>query len=154
MLCFGIMFVYLFWLLRRNGVMKFFTFPWNVLDVINILLWGYYINLRLVGMSGSSSDPNLHPDKVGHPNLFMPFSQFFVSLQLANRTLAFLTLFMYLKIMKYSIFFGWFRLLQQVVMKCMTKLVFFGVLIVVMFMGFGLAFFVGVGRENGQYSTL
>jgi hypothetical protein len=35
----------------------------------------------------------------------------------------------------------------------MSRLLVFAVLVIIMFTAFGLAFFVGVGKENGQYST-
>merc|ERR1719353_1561114 len=55
--------------------------------------------------------------------------------------------------MKYAVFFGSLRLLQETVMNCISRLMVFAVLIVIMFLGFGLSFFIGVGQDSSEFTT-
>jgi len=145
--------LYMFWLCRRTGLVKFITFPWNALDVINCCLWCLYCYQRYNVLSAIANEPSLQPDKVGHPRHFMAFSKYFIDLQNASKVLSFLTLFAYLKLMKYAVFFGSLRMLQETVMNCISRLMVFAVLIVIMFLGFGLAFFIGVGQDSNEFTT-
>merc|ERR1719235_528608 len=144
---------YMFWLLRRIGAVKFVSFPWNMLDVMNCCLWIVYCYQRYNVLSAIRTEPSLQPAKVGHPKQFMAFSKHFTDLQNASKVLSFLTLFAYLKLMKYAVFFGSLRMLQETVMNCINRLMVFAVLIVVMFLGFGLAFFIGVGQDSSEFAT-
>jgi hypothetical protein len=152
-LLFACLAFYLFWLCRKTGLVKFLTFPWNALDVINCCLWISYCYLRYNVLVNIDEEPSLQSDKVGHPRHFMAFSKYFFDLQLANRILSFLTLFAYLKLMKYAVFIGSLRLLQETVMNCISRLMVFAVLIVIMFLGFGLSFFIGVGQDSQEFTT-
>jgi hypothetical protein len=144
---------YMFWLCRRTGLVKFFTFPWNTLDVMNCCLWCVYCYQRYNVLNAIALEPSLQPAKVGHPRHFMAFSKYFYDLQNASKVLSFLTLFAYLKLMKYAVFFGSLRLLQETVMNCISRLMVFAVLIVIMFLGFGLSFFIGVGQDSNEFTT-
>ena len=68
--------------------------------------------------------------EVGHPNLFMAFSKYFYDLQNAQKVLSLLSLFAYLKLLKYAVFFGSLRMLQATVVKSVGRLMVFAVLIV------------------------
>jgi hypothetical protein len=150
---FAVMAAYMFWLCRRTGLVKFLTFPWNTLDVMNICLWCVYCYQRYNVLQAISSEASLQPAKVGHPMHFMAFSKYFYDLQNASKVLSFLTLFAWLRLMKYAVFFGSLRLLQETVMNCIHRLMVFAVLIVVMFLGFGLSFFIGVGQDSSEFTT-
>jgi hypothetical protein len=145
--------LYMFWLCRRTGLVKFFTFPWNTLDVINCSLWCVYCYQRYNVLNAISEEPSLQPAKVGHPRHFMAFSKYFYDLNAASKVLSFLTLFAYLKLMKYAVFFGSLRLLQETIMNCISRLMVFAVLIVIMFLGFGLSFFIGVGQDSNEFTS-
>jgi hypothetical protein len=153
----GFMFVgiacYMAWLCRRVGVLKFISFPWNALDVTNFCLWVVYCYQRYNVVNAIANEPSLQADKVGHPNLFMAFSKYFYDLQNAQKVLSLLSLFAYLKLLKYAVFFGSLRMLQATVVKSVGRLMVFAVLIVTMFLGFGLAFFIGVGQDSESYLT-
>merc|ERR1719453_2642872 len=83
----------------------------------------------------------------------MAFSKYFYDLQNAQKVLSLLSLFAYLKLLKYAVFFGSLRMLQATVVKSVGRLMVFAVLIVTMFLGFGLAFFIGVGQDSESYLT-
>merc|ERR1719146_250291 len=99
---------------------------------MNCCLWAYYIYLRYDAVDKLAKEPSLAPSKVGHPRQFMAFSKYFPNLQVASQILSFLTLFAYLKLMKYAVFFGSLRLLQETIMNCISRLMVFAVLIVIM----------------------
>merc|ERR1719498_1836025 len=143
----------MFWLVRKIGVVKFVSFPWNMLDVMNVCLWCVYCYQRYNVLDAIMKEPSLQPAMVGHPRHFMAFSKYFYDLQNASKVLSFLTLFAYLKLMKYAVFFGSLRMLQETVMNCINRLMVFAVLIVVMFLGFGLAFFIGVGQDSSEFTS-
>merc|ERR1719498_394763 len=143
----------MFWLVRKIGVVKFVSFPWNMLDVMNVCLWCVYCYQRYNVLEAIRTEYSLQPEKVGHPKHFMAFSKYFLDLQNGSKVLSFLTLFAYLKLMKYAVFFGSLRLLQETVMNCISRLIVFAVIIVVMFLGFGLSFFIGVGQDSNEFTT-
>jgi hypothetical protein len=91
--------LYMLWLCRRTGLVKFLTFPWNALDVMNCGLWCVYCYQRYNVLNAISEEPSLQPAKVGHPRHFMAFSKYFYDLNAASKVLSFLTLFAYIRLM-------------------------------------------------------
>jgi hypothetical protein len=145
--------VYQGWLIKRVG-MKFFQYGWNILDVVNIALWIIYMLLRIQAIQDIEAEPSLNPDRIGHPHVFSAFSRNMVALQSANQVLSFLSLCVYVKILKYLPMVSYFRTLEEVLVNCVPKMVSFAVLIIVLFYGFGVAFFVGLGQTSISYSRL
>jgi hypothetical protein len=150
---FMVMLGYLLWCGSRVGLVKFLSFKWNILDLALIAMFTLYMLLRISVVNAIAAEPNLQPDVVGHPEVFMPFSRNFTDLILASRILSFLCLFVYVKYFKYAVLIGYFRNLADVVVECLGRLVLFAVLIIVMFFGFGLAFNVGLGQYDWNYAT-
>merc|ERR1719456_2190060 len=101
-----------------------------------------------------STEPNLQPDTIGHPELFMPFSKVMGSLEKSFEVLSFLTLFCWIKVFKYLCLCGWFRMLVRVIERCAQELLVFSALMLVIFFGFAVAFFVGFGDSSEIFSTL
>jgi len=144
---------YLVWQIYRVGG-KFFQYGWNLLDVLLVFMWYYYFILRCTVLSNVGGEPTLKTMVVGHPEYFMPFSQNFAYLLTANRVLAFLALFVYVKILKYLPIVSWFRMLLKVCEDCVGRLFRFALLIIVLFTGYGIAFFVGLGQTDKKYFTV
>jgi len=68
--------------------------------------------------------------------------------------LSFLSLLVYLKLLKYMNILGMFRLLNEVIQTTVGRLVRFGTLIVVIFLGFAMGFYMGLGQTDTRFSDL
>ena len=78
-----------------------------------------------------------------------------VFLFLFNRQLlAFLGFIVYIKTVKYLSIFRFFRVMVRVVERCAMEISWFAVLLVLIFFGFALAFFVRFGDQDANFSTV
>merc|ERR1719486_1007980 len=94
------------------------------------------------------------PKVVGQPEMFMPFSMVMGSLIESNRILCFLVMICWIKLFKYLCLCGYFRLLVRVLERCAKELVIFSLLLLVIFFGFAVAFFIGFGDNYETFSTV
>jgi hypothetical protein len=147
------MITYQAWLIKRTGV-KFFQYGWNLLDLVNIALWIVYVMLRVQAIRDVEAEETLDPYTIGHPHVFSAFSRHMVALTTANQVLSILSLCVYIKILKYLPMVSYFRTLEEVLVTCVPKMLSFAVLIIVLFYGFGVAFFVGLGQTSISYARL
>jgi hypothetical protein len=145
--------VYHSWLIWRVGV-KYFQFAWNLLDLVNILLAFFYLFLRVEVIDRIASEPTMAPLVIGHPNIFIAFSRNVESLVLANQILSVLSCLVYVKLLKYLPIVSWFRTLEEVLVTCIPRLLRFALLIILLFFGFGVAFFVGLGQTSIKFSNV
>lgn len=145
--------VFIVWLAYKTGL-KFPFYGWNIVDLIILALFYTTMYYRAQVQSSVSSEPNLQPDTVGHPELFMPFSKVMGALESSFEVLSFLSLCCWVKVFKYLCLCGWFRLLVRVIERCAEELVVFSLLLLVIFFGFAVAFFVGFGDSSEVFSTL
>merc|ERR1719393_558749 len=76
------------------------------------------------------------------------------SLIISNRVLCFLCMVCWIKLFKYLCLCGYFRLLVRVLERCAQELVVFSLLLLVIFFGFAVAFFIGMGDSSETYSTV
>lgn len=145
--------VFCFWLMKKTGF-KYLAYGWNLVDLLILTL--YYINfvLRIQTYIATATDNAFQPDVVGHPEIFMPFSKNMSSLIIANRVLCFLVMICWIKLFKYLCLCGYFRLLVRVLERCAQELVIFSLLLLVIFFGFAIAFFIGMGDSNETFSTV
>merc|ERR1719428_2075404 len=65
-----------------------------------------------------------------------------------------LALLVYFKFLKYMNLSSMFRMLNEVIVDCAGRLARFAVLIVVIFCGFGVAFYVGLGQTDQRFARL
>merc|ERR1719456_988811 len=144
---------FILWLAYKTGL-KFPLYGWNLVDLIILSLFYATMFYRAQVQTNVSTEPNLQPDTVGHPELFMPFSKVMGSLESSFEVLSFLALLCWVKVFKYLCLCGWFRLLVRVIERCAQELVVFSLLLLVIFFGFAVAFFVGFGDSSEVFSTL
>jgi hypothetical protein len=142
---------YIGWQLSRVGV-KFFTYGWNWIDVVLVLLWWLYIGHRAAVWSAVGAEPALQPGKIGDPDRFMPFSKHMRMLVPASQILAILSLLAWVKLFKYLSLISCFKEFVQVIEFCMGRLAVFATLIIVIFTGYGMAFHVALGESNEGYA--
>lgn len=140
-------------LMRKTGL-KYAGYGWNIVDVIIMVLFFANLILRMQTYAQVSMQDVFSPDVVGHPEKFMPFSLVLPSLILSNRILCFLVLICWIKVFKYLCLVGYFRLLVRVLERCAHELVIFSLLLLVIFFGFAVAFFVALGDDDETFSTL
>jgi len=145
--------VFCFWLMWKTGV-KFLAYGWNLVDLLILSL--FYVNffLRIQTYVATATDDAFQAHVVGHPEIFMPFSKVMGALIISNRVLCFLCMVCWIKLFKYLCLCGYFRLLVRVLERCAQELVIFSLLLLVIFFGFAIAFFIGMGDSNETFSTV
>merc|ERR1719171_2852583 len=132
----------------------FCAYGWNLVDLTILVLFYVYFGLRMETFAAVGREPNLSPDVIGHPERFMPFSRAMAPLAQSNYFLAFLTLFVWFKVFKYLCLSGYFRFLVRVLERCMMKLVVFSALMLIVFFGFAVAFYIMFGLTDERFSSL
>jgi hypothetical protein len=119
-----------------------------------VVLWTLYLVTRIQVINKIAAEPTMDPMEVGHPGVFIAFSRNIDDLIRANEYLSVLSLLVYLKLLKYLNIFSWFRMLNEVIQDCLGRLVRFAILIVVIFFGFGVSLFVGLGSTDKRYAVM
>jgi len=145
--------VFCLWLMWKTGF-KYLAYGWNLADLGILTLWYIFLVLRIQTYWEVATDRSFQPEVVGHPEIFMPFSRVMGSLIISNRVLCFLCMLCWIKLFKYLCLCGYFRLLVRVLERCAQELLVFSLLLLVIFFGFAIAFFVGMGDGNETYSTV
>jgi hypothetical protein len=141
------------WSIKKT-MLNYFFYCWNVLDLLILVLFYVNLVLRMRTYIETSTDPAFKEDVVGHPEIFMPFSKVMGNLIVSNRVLCFLCMFCWIKLFKYLCLCGYFRLLVRVLERCAKELVIFSLLLLVIFFGFAIGFFIGMGDSIETYSTV
>jgi len=98
--------------------------------------------------------PNLALDVIGHPEKFMPFSSVMVSITQSLQVVAIMCILVWLKSFKYLCMAKPFRLLVRILEKCAKELILFSVVLLFVFFGFAVCFFVAYGGTDSDYSTI
>jgi hypothetical protein len=132
----------------------FLRYEWNMMDFLILTLWYCHVSFRLSAYGKKDSYETLAPNQIGHPELFMPFSAVMVSITRASQTLAILAILTWAKAFKYLCMAGYFRLLVRILEKCAKELVLFAVVLMVVFFGFAVCFFVAYGSTDNNFSTI
>jgi hypothetical protein len=132
---------------------QFFQFIWNIVDmaaiVIIFILIGYHAETYLI----VNQEPTLQPEVLGDPEIFMPVSRVVPKLQSINECLAVLSLLLWVKVCKYFALLGNFQVLVRVVERCLHQLVIFASLLLTLFVGFAVAFYMGFGNSVPLFNT-
>ncbi|CAK0796060.1 unnamed protein product [Prorocentrum cordatum] len=97
---------------------------------------------------------DLAPGVIGHPEVFMPFSKVMEPLILSNNVLSLLAMSVWVKLFKYLCMSSYFRRLVRLIERCAARLVVFSLLLLTVFFGFAVAFFMGFGGTVQNFSTL
>jgi polycystin 1L2 len=144
---------YTCFVLYKSG-MSFFWYIWNIVDVVAIgiivVLFVYHIIVyTLVGY-----EPSLQPEVLGDPEIFIPISRMIPALKSINECLALLSLFMWVKVCKYATLLANFQVLVRVVERCLHQLIIFASLLLTLFVGFAVAFYMGFGNKVPLFNTM
>jgi len=137
-----------------NTFYHYIRYAWNLVDLVMIGLFTAHIALRLDVYRAMTASPSLNPTTIGHPEKFMPLSSVFSPMVYSNNLLSLLAMIVWLKVFKYLCISSYFRLLVRVLEQCIKKLMTFAVLLCCIFFGFSVAFFVGIGGTEEDYSSL
>lgn len=147
--------LYHLWLMIfRVDTWAYLAYGWNLLDLLTIFLAFLYIVLRIQVIDTIASEPTMAPLVIGHPNIFIAFSRNVESLVFANQILSVLSCLVYVKLLKYLPIVSWFRTLEEVLVTCIPRLLRFALLIILLFFGFGVAFFVGLGQTSIKFANV
>lgn len=93
-------------------------------------------------------------EKMGHPQVFMPFATVVQQLTTSDYILAVITMLNWAKLFKYLCLVSQCRLLVRVVEKCAKELLIFSFLLVLMFCGFSVAFYISFCDTDERFSSL
>ena len=142
------------WFIRQNGI-KFFGFAWNFVDISIVFLWILHLMFRFSAYGAVAGEINFAPERVGHPELFMPFARAVKApLSNARTLLAFILLLVWGKTLKYLALFKGFRTLIRVMERALVQLVSFSLVILVIFYAFAVGFYVAFGATDERFSSL
>lgn len=133
---------------------QFFRYGWNVADLMILLAFYAHLVFRLGVYNVITSEPNLAPNVIGHPELFMPFGKTISPLSSSNQILALLVLLCWVKLFKYLCMSVYFRLLVRILERCGYRILNFCVLLLVVNLGFAVAFAIGLGDFDPDFSTI
>mmetsp|Transcript_66350 Transcript_66350/g.158729 ORF Transcript_66350/g.158729 Transcript_66350/m.158729 type:complete len:932 (-) Transcript_66350:120-2915(-) len=134
--------------------MHYFEYGWNIVDIMIIFSYFLHFGYRMSVYTKLNSMEEMAPDVLGHPEKFMPFSQVMVPLEMSNQVLSVLAMFMWVKLFKYLCVVSYFRILVRILEHCAHELFVYCLLLVVVFFGFAVSFFVGFGPQEENYSGL
>mmetsp|Transcript_26529 Transcript_26529/g.60939 ORF Transcript_26529/g.60939 Transcript_26529/m.60939 type:complete len:935 (+) Transcript_26529:72-2876(+) len=132
----------------------YLEYGWNMMDLMIIVLYFVHFALRMRVYTTLNSFEEMQPEVLGHPEKFMPFSQVTVPLEESNQVLSVLAMFMWVKLFKYLCLVSYFRILVRILERCAHELFVYSILLLVVFFGFAVAFFVGFGPEEENYAGL
>lgn len=124
------------------------------MDVLVVTLFYIHIGFRFQTYEKTKSLENLKPDVIGHPEKFMPISTLMVPVSNCLMVLAILSILIWVKAFKYLCMIDNFRLLVRILEKCGKELVIFSVLLLVLFFGFAVCFFIAFGTFDQDFSTI
>jgi len=135
--------------------MKYFcSYGWNLVDTSIVIMFYIYMGLRMDTYAAVSAEPNLTPDVIGHPEKFMPFARVMVPLINSNFVLSVMAFTIWVKLFKYLCLSSYFRFLVRVLERCAKRLVIFSMMLIVIFFGFAVAFYIMYGTTDETFSTL
>jgi hypothetical protein len=144
-----------------KGILLFFKtwwhylrYEWNMVDFMVLVLFYVHISLRWSTYGLKSSQPDLDPKVIGHPEKFMPISMVMVPIDRSLKVLAVLSILTWVRSFKYLCMISHFRLLVRILEKCAAELIIFSALLIIIFFGFSVCFFVAFGGTDGDFSTL
>ncbi|CAD7950683.1 unnamed protein product [Amoebophrya sp. A25] len=142
------------WHMKQCGL-KFFTYGWNYIDIASVVLWIIHFSFRITAYTNISSEVNLAPARVGHPEYFMPFSRAVVNpLHSARTCLSFLSLTVWFKTLKYCCIFNGFRTLVRVQGRALGNLVNFSLVVLVIFFAFAISFYMGFQSTDQRFTDM
>jgi len=140
--------------LFARTVWHYFQYGWNLVDLLIIILFYVHIGYRFSVYSMVKNEPAMQSEDIGNPEKFMPFSKVMVRLTYAFNVLSILSILCWVKLFKYLCMIGYFRLLVRILENCAKQLIVFSALLIVVFFGFAVCFFVSFGGEDENFSSL
>jgi len=144
---------YTFFVFYKSGN-QFFTYIWNIVDCAAILLIIILFIYHGIVYTQVGFEPTLQPEVLGDPEIFMPISRFVPGLQSINNCLALLSLLLWVKVCKYFSLMANFQVLVRVVERCLHQLVIYASLLLTLFVGFAVAFYMGFHNRVPLFRTM
>jgi hypothetical protein len=136
-----------------HTLVHYFQYIWNLADLAILFLFYLHVGCRIDTYLVVGREEALSADVVGHPEVFMPFAKVLEPLTTGNNVLSLLAMFSWIKLFKYLCMSSYFRLLVRILEHCAARLVVFSVILLIVFFGFSVAFFVGFGGTEEEFSS-
>lgn len=145
--------LYVAFLISKNGA-RYFTYFWSTVDLIVLVLYFVLVCTYLSIFANTDKEPNLAPEVLGDPEMFFPLGKYTAAFEFSNSILACLSLFAWLKVLKYftlsRIFMGYVRVVE----RCIVNLVLFASLLFLVLFGFAVAMHIGYGSDTNLFATI
>jgi len=135
-------------------IYSYVRYMWNLVDLVMISLFFTHVGFRFSTYTTVTSLPTLAPNRIGHPEMFMPFSAVVRPLVFSTNVLSVLAILVWVKLFKYLCMSSYFRLLVNIIELCAKKLFVFSLLLVVIMLGFAVAFFAGWSGTQERYISI
>jgi hypothetical protein len=147
--------IYFGFLFFQNGF-SLFNYFWSWIDLSIVFVFSICCIASLRIWWNASLIPNLQPQTIGDPELFLPIGHLVPQIELSNCLISVLGLLSWLKILKYFALIGGTgsQAFVRIIERSLYNLCLFGGLLVVVLTGFACAFYIGFGGERDLFSTL
>lgn len=143
-----------FAMMLLKTIFSYFAYGWNVCDFFILILFWCHMYYRMKAYMLKGAEKNLAEDKIGHPELFMPFSKVLHPVTQGTMLLSFLAILCWIKLFKYLCLITYFRAFVRILEKCAKSLITFSIMLLTVFIAFAVCFFCGFGGYTEDYSTL
>jgi hypothetical protein len=144
---------YVTYLFCKNGS-RYFTYFWSSVDIVILVLYFIQVCTYLVIFGEADKQPSLHPEVLGDPEMFFPFGRLVPHLEFSNACLACLSLFAWLKVLKYFTLSGIFMGYVRVIERTIVNLLLFTSLLFLVLFGFAAALHLGYGKDDNLFATI
>lgn len=129
----------------------YFGYGWNVCDWTILILYYMHVGFRL---SAYQVPPEMAPECIGHPMMYMPITRLMEDLQSSRTILSLLAVLMWVRPFKYICMVAYFRKILRIMEQCVSKLAIFSVVLIVIIFAFAVAFYIGFGASEENNANL
>jgi hypothetical protein len=148
-----LLFIYVVWLLWRNG-RRFFTYFWGLFDLAILLFFFIMMMIHLSVYMTAAEEPYLAPETFADPEMFCPIGYLVQDMKLGVDTLACLGILVWFRVLKYFTLIPIFHPFVRIVERTIYQLILFAGLLGLVLFGFAVAFHMAYGGQTDLFATL
>jgi hypothetical protein len=145
--------IYVIYIFYKNGL-RYFKYLWSWVDIFILCNFFLYLAVQMYTYYLAYHLPNLEPEVMPDPEMFFPIGSITPWIEFSDFILAVHALAIWVKVLKYLSLGGSFLALIRVLERCILNLMMFEALLIIVLIGFALAFHIGYGGEADLFSTV
>jgi len=150
---FILLLVYVIFVMYMNGIKLYFSYFWSWLDVCILVLFLCSLVAQMIVYTNVGGEPNFQSEVVADPEIFFPIAGLVVWMDFSESMLSILGLLTWFKVLKYCCLIATFQGLARIIGRCLKQLAVFGSFIVIIVIGFALAFHISYGDVVPIFAT-